>query len=199
MTETESAPSRLTIFHVADTRNRRDIKSRTIGHILEDHRTDIPFVSILEELQLKIDDGLHRQIECMAALLDSLNIVACTIHFLFGIKQSFLLLAIHTGTILLIIVKHIGKSLRNIKIWYPSTIDCKGHRTILRRIHNEIGRYLLHVATLCLSQGSTWFRIQPHDFFLQLFYRIRRDFQLLGYPFPTVVHQFFEIIGDNLS
>ena len=86
MTKTESAPTGLTIFHVTDSGNGGYIQTRTISHILENHRTNISFISILEEFQLKINDGLHRQIKCMATLFDSLNIITCTIHLFLGIE-----------------------------------------------------------------------------------------------------------------
>ena len=50
MTKTESAPTGLTVFYVTDSGNGGYIQTRTISHIFENHRTNISFISILEEL-----------------------------------------------------------------------------------------------------------------------------------------------------
>ena len=95
MTKTVGTPACLTIFHITNTGNGGNIQTCAIGHILQHHWTNITFITILEELQLEINDGLHGHIQCMTTLFDGFNIITGTIYLFLRIKKCFFHLAIH--------------------------------------------------------------------------------------------------------
>ena len=59
-TQGERTPLCLCILDVANTRDGRDVQSRAVGDVLENHRPQVSLVALNKELSLYVDDGLHR-------------------------------------------------------------------------------------------------------------------------------------------
>ena len=68
--EQNNAEMRLRILTIHHTRDGRYVQPRTVGNILQDHRSELTLVAILEILLLKRQYLLHRAHQRVVALLD---------------------------------------------------------------------------------------------------------------------------------
>ena len=105
----KSSPFCLGVFHVADTRYGTFVESCTFFYILENHRFQVGLVAIEKECFLSLDDGFHRDDECVSALPDGFDESLCLVNFLLGIEQCLLVLPAHVSLVLFIGVYHVGK------------------------------------------------------------------------------------------
>lgn len=112
---------------------------RSFGYILENHRLQVGFVSIQEELPLDVDNRLHSYDEGMLSLPDSLDESLCLIHLFLGVEQGFLVGSAHLVLVIAVLLYHIGEGWGYGEFRNVTAVQAEGDGAVVVGIYDEVG------------------------------------------------------------